>query len=189
MQPSEGCTPPTAQRGLCGSAPRRGLCTKTNPQPGEGSVEKVYPGEGSTPVHPGEGSARTVHEACHGRECLGCPFGDPDTGHGERTRGGRPRLMVFVHRRWPECGGILLLHSQAVVAKGGHRTRGAVVPSSSGKHAHRAGFRSGTAQVWGACALRSMLSTPGARVCCLGRTCQCEGEIPCAGLLAAGEIR
>jgi len=60
------CAPATAAH-RAESTPQRGLCGRM-----------VCPGEGSTPVHPSEGSARTVHVACHGRECLATP----DTGHG-----------------------------------------------------------------------------------------------------------
>ena len=80
-------------------AARRGLCIIPHPgeglwkQPGEGSAKFhtparglwKHPGEGS--AQPGEGSACTVHGACHGRECLAAP----DTGHG----GPRDRAVVL----------------------------------------------------------------------------------------------
>ena len=55
------------------SAPLEGSAEATTPL--KGSVAKGVPRWGSTPVHPWLGSARTVHEACHGRECLVCHFG------------------------------------------------------------------------------------------------------------------
>jgi hypothetical protein len=81
------------------SAPRRGQCGSGH-TPARALWQEVYPGEGSTPVHPGEGSARTVHEACHGRECLGCHFGNPILATGFRPAvAGLARPGAFPRKR------------------------------------------------------------------------------------------
>jgi hypothetical protein len=143
-------------------AARRGLCIIPHPgeglwkQPGEGSAKFhtparglwKHPGEGS--AQPGEGSARTVHEACHGRECLVCHFGSRIL-----VTGFRP-AVAGLSQAWgfsPQAGGGNPLRAT------GRRAR--EVPSSSRK-ARTLDFPDrGSSGVGGGSALRSVPSVLG----------------------------
>ena len=130
------------------SAPLEGSAEATTPL--KGSVAKGVPRWGSTPVHPWLGSARTVHEACHGRECLVCHFGSRIL-----VTGFRP-AVAGLSQAWgfsPQAGGGNPLRAT------GRRAR--EVPSSSRK-ARTLDFPDrGSSGVGGGSALRSVPSVLG----------------------------
>jgi hypothetical protein len=140
------------------SAPLEGSAEATTPL--KGSVAKGVPRWGSTPVHPWLGSARTVHEACHGRECLVCHFGSRIL-----VTGFRP-AVAGLSQAWgfsPQAGGGNPLRAT------GRRAR--EVPSSSRK-ARTLDFPDrGSSGVGGGSALRSVPSVRTVHEACHGREC------------------